>query len=54
MAKSLSEIMAQLPPERRAKIEARAQELIAENMTLQDIRKARKLTDDQPSEIKLE
>ena len=35
--------MEKLPP-RRAKIQARAQELIAENMKLQDIRKARKLT----------
>ncbi|MFN6536438.1 MAG: XRE family transcriptional regulator [Nostoc sp. EkiNYC01] len=44
MVKKLSDVMAELPPERQAKIEARAQELIAENMTLQDIRKARKLT----------
>lgn len=44
MPTKLSDVMAELPPARRAKIEARAQELIAENMTLQDIRKARKLT----------
>lgn len=36
MATKLSDVMAQLPPARRAKIEARAQELILENMTLQD------------------
>ncbi|MBC1240439.1 helix-turn-helix domain-containing protein [Nostoc sp. 2RC] len=50
MAKKLSDIMAQLPPARRAKIEAHAQELIAENMTLQDIRKARKLTQESMAE----
>lgn len=42
MAKKLSDIMAQLPPERRAKIEVRAQQLIDENRRLQDMRKARK------------
>jgi DNA-binding XRE family transcriptional regulator len=36
-----------LPPARRAKVEARARELIAEEMTLQDIRKAQKLTQEQ-------
>jgi len=50
MAKKLSDVMAELPPARRAKIEARAQELIAENMTLQDIRKARKLTQESMAE----
>ncbi|WP_267871610.1 hypothetical protein [Nostoc sp. CHAB 5715] len=44
MATKLSDVIEQLPPARRAKIEAHAQELIAENMKLQDIRKARKLT----------
>ncbi|MDZ8082028.1 MAG: XRE family transcriptional regulator [Nostoc sp. DcaGUA01] len=51
MAKKLSDVMAELPPARRAKIEARAQELIAENMTLQDIRKARKLTQESMAEL---
>jgi transcriptional regulator with XRE-family HTH domain len=51
MATKLSDIMAQLPPERRAKIEARAQELILENMTLQDMRKARKLTQESMAEL---
>lgn len=44
MAVSYKEIMARLPAERRAQIEARAQELIAEYRTLQDLRKAHKLT----------
>ncbi|MBD2503228.1 helix-turn-helix domain-containing protein [Anabaena azotica] len=51
MAKKLSDVMAQLPPERRAKIEARVQALIAENMTLQDMRKARKLTQESMAEL---
>jgi transcriptional regulator with XRE-family HTH domain len=51
MATKLSDIMAQLPPERRAKIEARAQELILENMTIQDMRKARKLTQESMAEL---
>jgi len=33
-----------LSPERRKKIEARAAQLIAEEMTLQELRRARKLT----------
>ena len=51
MVTKLSDIMAQLPPERQAKIEARAQELILENMTLQDMRKARKLTQESMAEL---
>ncbi|MFN9615230.1 MAG: XRE family transcriptional regulator, partial [Dolichospermum sp.] len=47
----LSDIMAQLPPEQREKIEARAQELILENMTLEDMRKARKLTQESMAEL---
>lgn len=38
MAKRLNEIMQKLPSQRRAKIEARANELIAEHMTLKDKR----------------
>ena len=38
------EFIAQLPPERQARIAARAKELIAEEMTLRDLRKARDLT----------
>jgi hypothetical protein len=44
MAIKLSDVMENLPAARLAKIEAHAQELIAENMKLQDMRKAKKLT----------
>lgn len=44
MTTKLNDVMEKLPPARQAKIQARAQELIAQNMKLQDIRKARKLT----------
>ncbi len=51
MTKSLTEIMAGLSPERRARVEARAVELIAEEMTLSDLRKARDLTQKRTAEI---
>lgn len=51
MAKNLNEIMQKLPPERVQKIEARANELIAEHMTLRDIRKARELTQERMAEL---
>ena len=41
MTISLKTVMDNLPPEQRAKVEQRAAELIAEEMTLQDLRKAR-------------
>lgn len=41
---SLEEVMRSLAPERRARIEARAAVLIAEEMSLQELRRARKLT----------
>ena len=44
MTVSLEEMMAALDTERRRKIEERAAELIAEEMTLRELRKARKLT----------
>jgi transcriptional regulator with XRE-family HTH domain len=44
MAISLKTIMDNLPPEHRARVEKRAAELIAEEMTLQDLRKAREFT----------
>ena len=44
MTVSLDEMMATLDPERRRRIEERAAELIAEEMTLRELRKARKLT----------
>ena len=44
MTVSLKTMMAGLDPERRRKIEDRAAELIAEEMTLRELRKARQLT----------
>jgi hypothetical protein len=44
MAKNVKEVMKRLPVSRRKKIEARAALLIAEEMTLQEMRKARELT----------
>ena len=40
MAVGLDEMMGQLPEERRRRVEARAAELIAEEMSLRDLRKA--------------
>jgi DNA-binding XRE family transcriptional regulator len=60
MAKNLNEIMQNLPRDSEAllrsadrveKIEARAAELIAEYMTLQDVRKARELTQERMAEL---
>ena len=51
MAKKLEQIMEQMPPSRRNKISARADELIAEQMTLRDIRKARELTQERMAEL---
>ncbi|WP_107668120.1 hypothetical protein [Cyanothece sp. BG0011] len=42
MAKNLEHIMQNLSQERQKKIEVRTQELMIEEMTLRDIRKARK------------
>lgn len=44
MTVSLKTMMAELDPARRREIEDRAAELIAEEMTLRELRKARKLT----------
>ncbi len=44
MTVSLDEMMAGLDPERRRRIEERAAALIAEEMTLRELRKARELT----------
>ncbi|ACB52184.1 putative transcriptional regulator [Crocosphaera subtropica ATCC 51142] len=51
MAKKLEDIMQNLSQERQKKIEARTQELIAEEMTLRDIRKARELTQERMAEL---
>ena len=40
MGRNLEEILAALPEARRWKVEARAKELIAEELSLQDLRKA--------------
>jgi DNA-binding XRE family transcriptional regulator len=50
MATTLRERMAQLPPERRARIEAEADRLHAEYLTLKDLRKAKALTQEQVAE----
>lgn len=44
MTVSLEEVLARFTPERRARIEAQAAKLIAEEMTLRDLRKAQELT----------
>lgn len=44
MTTTLNQKMKALSPARRKKVEARAAELIAEEMTLKDLRRARKLT----------
>ncbi len=40
MARTLKEVIADLPANERRRVEARAKELIAEEMSLQDLRKA--------------
>ena len=45
--KNIDQIIAGLSPDRRAKIEGRARELIGEEVALQRLRKARRLTQDQ-------
>jgi DNA-binding XRE family transcriptional regulator len=49
--RTLNNVIGKLPAVRQQKIEARAQELIAEELTLQDIRKARKLTQEQMATV---
>ena len=44
MGKTYEELMAELTPERRARVEARTAELIAEETSLRDLRQARQLT----------
>jgi DNA-binding XRE family transcriptional regulator len=44
MAVNVNEIIRKLSPAERKKVEARAAEIIAEEMSLRDLRKARKLT----------
>lgn len=44
MARNVDDIITQLPSAQRKKVEARAAQLIAEEMTLRQLRRARKLT----------
>ena len=44
MPRNVNDIIRTLNPAQRKKVEARAAELIAEQMTLQELRRARKLT----------
>src|SRR5271155_4509131 len=44
MARNVNHILKALPASRRRKIEKRANQLIAEEMTLQELRRARELT----------
>ncbi|MCY1305481.1 Helix-turn-helix domain protein [compost metagenome] len=51
MVKSLDQIMNELPAGRRQKIEQRGAELIAEQMTLQELRKELNLTQEALAEL---
>jgi len=51
MAISHKEVMAGLTPQRRARIKARAKELIEEEMTLRDLRSVQQLTQERVAEL---
>jgi DNA-binding XRE family transcriptional regulator len=51
MSISLQDKLNQLSPERQAKIQQRAAQLIAEEMSLRDLRLARKLTQEKLAEL---
>jgi len=51
MAKSLEDVLSALTPEQRARVEARAQELIEEELTLRDLRQAHHLTQERMAEL---
>src|SRR5262249_61807339 len=51
MAKSLDDILSAFTPEQRARVEARAQELIEEELTLRDLRQAHHLTQERLAEL---
>lgn len=51
MTTTLKQRMEQLPAKRRAKVEKHAQELIAEEMTLKDLRRALDLTQERMAEM---
>ena len=51
MTTTLREKLASLPADRQEKIEARAQQLIAEEMSLQSLRRARQLTQEKVADL---
>src|SRR5271169_2884264 len=51
MGKTLNERLDKLPAARRAKLEARAEQLLAEEMSLRDLRQALKLTQVRMAEL---
>ena len=51
MATTLKTVMDRLPAERRQRVEARAGELLAEELTLRDLRKAHDLTQKRMAEL---
>ena len=51
MAVSLNEVMKKFTPAQRARIEARAQELIEEELTLRDLRQAQQLTQERMAKL---
>ncbi len=51
MATTLNTMLDRLPAERRQRIDARTEELIAEELTLRDLRKARDLTQERMAEM---
>lgn len=51
MGTKLDKMLSRLPAKRRAKIESRAAQLIAEEQTLRDLRKAREMTQDRLAEL---
>jgi len=51
MTVSLKDAMSRVPAKRRQKIEAHAAELIGEEMTLRDLRKARELTQEKMAKL---
>src|SRR5713101_5913125 len=51
MAKSLEDVLSAFTPEQRARVEARAQELIEEELTLRDLRQAQHLTQERLAEL---
>ena len=48
---NLQDLIGGLPADRRARIDARAEQLISEEMTLQELRKAQKLTQKRMAEL---